>query len=74
VTLDQMAAVVNRTKRTLEKLKKRTQSPLPVPNVTGGGGKPDEWDWDKVRPWLEKEFGRSLPEQFPGQSIPRRAS
>lgn len=65
VTLDQIAAVVHRVKRTLEKYKTRARNPLPPPNVEGGGGKPDEWIWSIVRPWLEKEFSRILPERFP---------
>lgn len=65
VTLDQMAASVKRSKRTLEKLKTRALNPLPQPDVAGGGGKPDEWLWHTVRPWLESEYGRNLPERFP---------
>jgi hypothetical protein len=67
VTLDQLAAVASRSKRTLEKYKSRRENPLPLPAVTGGGGKPDEWVWADVRPWLEREFGRRLPERFPQQ-------
>jgi hypothetical protein len=70
VTLDNMAASVSRSKRTLEKLKTRKKNPLPAPDVEGGGGKPDEWLWSAVRPWLEKEYRRKLPEQFPGARIP----
>jgi hypothetical protein len=66
VTLDQMAASVSRSKRTLEKRKGSKKDPLPSPDVKGGGGKPDEWLWERVRPWLEREFGRKLPGQFPG--------
>jgi hypothetical protein len=65
ITLDQMAAHVNRSKKTLERLKTRTNNPLPPPAVQGGGGKADEWVWSQVRPWLEKEFDRRLPERFP---------
>jgi hypothetical protein len=65
VTLDKMAASVQRSKRTLEKLKTRPENPLPAPAVEGGGGKPAEWLWSVVRPWLEKEYGRRLPVQFP---------
>jgi hypothetical protein len=65
VTLDQMAASVNRDKKTLERRKARKGNPLPLPAVEGGGGKPDEWIWSEVRPWLEKEFARSLPERYP---------
>jgi hypothetical protein len=65
VTLDQMAAAVSRSKRTLEKRKRRKRNPLPPPEIEGGGGKPDEWRWETVRPWLAEEFGRPLPERFP---------
>jgi hypothetical protein len=72
VTLDQMAAFVSRSKRTLEKLKNRAKNPFPPPDVKGGGGRPDEWAWPKVRLWLEREYGRKLPEHFPrtGQLSP----
>jgi hypothetical protein len=70
VTLDKMAAVVSRSKRTLEKRKNRRKNPLPPPDVEGGGGKPDEWLWARVRPWLEEEFGRTLPERFPQLRTP----
>src|SRR5262249_23319983 len=66
VTLDGMAAIVNRSKRTLEKRIARKRNPLPQPDIEGGGGKPHEWLWPSVRPWLEQEFGRKLPERFPG--------
>jgi hypothetical protein len=65
VTLDGMAALVNRSKRTLERLKTRKNNPLPFPDIEGGGGKPAEWLWSKVRPWLEHEFNRTLPERYP---------
>jgi hypothetical protein len=65
VTLDRMAALVNRSKRTLERFKTRKNNPLPLPDIEGGGGKPDEWLWSKVRPWLEREFNRTLPERYP---------
>jgi len=66
VTLDKMAALVSRSPRTLEKLKTRSVNPLPRPAVEGGGGKPHEWLWAEIRPWLEKEYGRKLPPRFPG--------
>jgi hypothetical protein len=65
VTLDQMAAVVSRSKKTFERLKQQAQ--LPLPDVEGGGGKPDEWVWSRVRPWLESKFGKKLPERFPSR-------
>jgi hypothetical protein len=65
VTLDKMAALVSRSKRTLEKRKGRRTNPLPNPDVEGGGGRPDEWLWTRVCSWLEQEFGRRLPERLP---------
>ena len=61
-----MAAIVNRSKRTLERLKTRRTNPLPDPDTPGGGGKPNEWQWAKVRTWLEQEYSKDLPAQFPG--------
>jgi len=65
VTLDKMAAIVSRSKRTLEKLKNRQPNPLPIPDAEGGGGRPDEWKWSNIRPWLEKEYDKSLPDRYP---------
>jgi hypothetical protein len=65
VTLDQVAAIVNRSKRTLERLKTRRVNSLPSPDVEGGGGRPDEWLWSRIRPWLIQEYGKQLPEHFP---------
>ena len=65
VTLDQMAAMVPRSKRTLEKLIGRDSNPLPDPDIQGGGGKPNEWDWHRIRPWLEQEYGRKFPADYP---------
>ncbi len=65
VQLGQMAAIIQRSKRTLEKWKSRDKNPLPPPDIEGGGGTPDEWDWSTIRPWLEEESGRKLPARFP---------
>jgi hypothetical protein len=65
VDLDQMAAVVNRSKSTLEKMKRRKINPLPDPDVPGGGGKKDEWLWASIRPWLETEFNKRFTETLP---------
>jgi hypothetical protein len=65
VTLDQMAAWVSRSKRTLERMKTRQSNPLPTPDIEGGAGKADEWIWSRVRPWLEREFRRKLPDSAP---------
>jgi hypothetical protein len=69
VTLLQMAGIVNREKRTLERLRKEQR--LPSPAVRGGGGKPNEWRWPDVRPILEAEYGRPLPEVFPADRFVR---
>jgi hypothetical protein len=61
-----MSAIVNYSKKTLGNLKKRQKNPLPLPDISGGGGKRDLWIWSKVRPWLIQEYGRiDLPERFP---------
>jgi hypothetical protein len=65
VTLDQIAAMARRCKRTLERYRRQ----LPAPRVRGRRGQPHLWDWTEVRPWLEETFGLRLPEHFP--SIPR---
>lgn len=62
VTLDQCAAMVHRSKRTLEHYRDR----LPEPAVEGGGGRPHLWRWSKIRTWLEEIFGLNLPEKYPG--------
>lgn len=68
VTLDQIAAMTNRSKKTLERHLHNPDSGrprMPPPDVEGGGGKPHEWIWANVRPWLEATFSRFLPERFP---------
>ena len=65
VTLDQMAAVVSRHKKTLER--RKSDGTLPQPDVHGGGGKPDEWYWSKVKPILEGYYDRKLPARFPSR-------
>jgi hypothetical protein len=65
VTIGQIAAVIQRSPRTVEKWKARPKNPLPPPDIEGGGGKADEWLWQRLRPWLEGESGKQLPERFP---------
>ena len=38
----------------------RKETPVPQPDVEGGGGRKDEWKWSTMRPWLEKTFKRDL--------------
>jgi len=61
VTLQQAAGMVSRCKRSLQRLLPK----MPAPRVQGAGGKPSEWAWSELRPWLEKNFERPLPERFP---------
>jgi hypothetical protein len=63
VTLDQAAASVHTSKKTLERYKKDPTFPLPCSD--GGGGRADYWDWAQLRPWLEQRFNRRLPLKFP---------
>lgn len=63
VTLQQAAAMVSRSKKTLER--RKTDSKFPTPRVAGGGGKPDEYAWSEMRLYLEREFDRKMPEHFP---------
>jgi hypothetical protein len=62
--------MVNKTKSTLEKRAKKR--PMPVPTIKGGKGKAAEWEWSMLRPWLEAEFDRKLPERFPGERFIHR--
>lgn len=70
ITLDQIAALVSRKKRALENYKSR----MPLPRVKGGGGRPSEWAYSDIRPWLEKQFERPLPPRFPFGRFPRRTN
>lgn len=63
VTLDQAAAMVGRSKRSLERYRRR----LPAPKVRGVRGQASLWEWSEVRPVLESLFGRRLPPLFPGR-------
>lgn len=66
VTLDQLAALVSRSKHTVRKWED-----LPAPDVAGGHGKPSEWCWSRLRPWLEERSGKLFPRRLPD---PFRAS
>lgn len=65
VTLNQMAGMVQRSKRTLEQYR----SKLPKPIVAGRKGQPTEWSWGEVRPKLETYFNRELPERLPSDRL-----
>jgi hypothetical protein len=70
VTLQQAAAIVNKTKSAL--VKRAKKSPMPLPEVEGGECRAAEWEWTTIRPWLEDQFKRKLPEKFPGGRFIRR--
>jgi len=61
VTLNQIAGIVKRGKRTMVKHQKE----LGAPQVKGGGGKPSLWRWKQVLPYLRKQFNPGLPDAFP---------
>jgi hypothetical protein len=63
VTLDQMAVVANRSKKTLERWLNRGK--LPSPDVEGGGGFPHEWKWENVRAKLQEISGKEMPTHYP---------
>lgn len=65
VTLDQAAALVNRTKRSLSAYRGKG---LPDPDVRGGRGKPHEWHWSTLRPFL-LTFRPNLPDRFPSHLL-----
>ena len=67
VTRSQAAAIVNRSPRTFEHY-----TDMPKPAVPGGKGRPAEWEWPIIRPWLERTFGRRLPVRFPADSFTRK--
>jgi hypothetical protein len=64
VTLDQIGAMVHRSKRSME----RYRNQMPAPRLRGRRGQPHLWEWAEVRPWLEATFGLRLPEHFPGHT------
>ncbi len=61
VTLDQIAAMVRRSKRGMED----HRAEMPAPRVAGRRGRAALWAWGEVRPWLEAYFEQQLPERFP---------
>lgn len=62
VTLDQCAAMVHLSRRSLFRYRSRG---MPLPFRPGYHGRPGLYDWSEMRPWLEKTFGIPLPEVHP---------
>ena len=71
VTMSQMAGVVNRNKRTIQRLYDKGKLPTPAVESGKGEGKPHEWLWSEVRPILEEEYNRQLPAVFPADKFVR---
>ncbi len=75
VTLDQIAACVNRPKKTLDRYlndPRYESRGMPPPDLVGTGGRQHQWLWTTIRPWLVKTFGKTnlpqrLPPREPGQ-------
>jgi hypothetical protein len=63
VTLNQAAAIVHCSKRTMER--HRDTGKLPVPIRKGKNGKAHLYDWKSLRSALEELFDMNLPEKFP---------
>jgi hypothetical protein len=69
VTLDQIAACVNRPKKTLDRYlndPRYESRGMPPPDLVGTGGRQHQWLWTTIRPWLVKTFGKTnLPQRLP---------
>jgi hypothetical protein len=65
VTLDQIASIVSKSERTVEKWKHDKRNPLPAPDVQN----PDRWDWSRIRPWLEAKTHQTFPGRNPTSFI-----
>ena len=64
VTLRQCSAAVQRSKRTLEGRKNHRcpERRLPAPEIQGVGGKASYFRWSAMKPWLEQQFNRKVPD------------
>jgi hypothetical protein len=67
VTLDQAAALVKQSKRTLERWLK--DGKLPAPDIVGGGGKAHRWIWARLREPLQNQSGLIMPAKSPGNRV-----
>lgn len=66
VTKWQLAMLVKKSTKTLDRALARTRNPMPQPDVPGGGGRAAEWIYTNVRDWLVEEYGKFLPVRYPG--------
>ena len=67
VTRDMLANYLRCHKKKLERLSK--EGKLCDPDIEGGGGKAHQWKYSRIRPYLETEFARQLPERWPGEAF-----
>jgi hypothetical protein len=58
VTGVQAASLVNRT---IDGLKHYRKKGMPKPYIKGTKGRPNEYLWSEMRPWLEVTFSRKIP-------------
>ena len=65
IDLDQAAALVGRSKGTLRRALDDPKKKMPQPAIRGTGGKKNEWNYQELKPWLEKEYKRPLPPRPP---------
>lgn len=63
VSLDQIALMANRAKKTLEKYK--AEGKMPKPDVTGGRGRAHKWRLGKIKVWLVEMFGEDCRLDLP---------
>jgi hypothetical protein len=68
VTLDQIAATVHVSKRTLERRRKEMPPPAYIPK----SGAAARWIWSEVQPWLANRYGPTVPIKYPGAADPQR--
>lgn len=64
VTLDQIAALVGLSKRSMRRYIENPDWNMPLPEVEGGGGRAAYWRWSVIQPWLNSTFGRDYPPRF----------
>jgi hypothetical protein len=51
----------------MENYKARKEDPLPKPDFPRRKrGERDHWLWSTIRPWMERNSGIPIPENFPG--------
>jgi hypothetical protein len=59
----QIAALAHVSKDAIQKYRyhKDDKKRMTEPDRKGGGGRPNQWKWTNIQPWLERTFGRQFP-------------